>query len=114
MIEEDLFAYLSPLFSSRVYADFLPVNPTYPCCAYQMIASTKIYSHEGYSGLANPRFQLEVYSRTRKEAREKIAEIRDILHATGRPFFCKNEHGSFNNDAKVHVARMDWTLRHKE
>ena len=114
MIEETVDTLMAPLFSNRVYPNFLPFNPTYPCMVYQMIASTKVYSHEGYSGLSNPRFQFEIYSKSLKEAREKVEEIKTTLHATGSPYFCKNEHSSFNNDAKIHVARMDWTLRHKE
>ncbi len=113
-IEETIDILMAPLFSGRVYPNFLPFNPTYPCMVYQMIASTKVYSHSGYSGLANPRFQFEVYSKSLQQAKEKIMEIKQTLHATGEPFFCKNEHSSFNNDVKIHVARMDWTLRHKE
>ncbi len=113
-IEKVIVDTLSTNFGGRVYPSYAPQNTAYPCCIYLLISSPTGYTHSGYDGLPSPRFQIEVYSKTRKEAMEKVKAVKDALHDLGRPFFCQNEHGNYYDDVRLHVVRMDWILKYKE
>lgn len=64
-VEEDIYSFLTgnagvaALVGTRVYPLMLPQDCTLPAVAYRRVDTPRIYSHQGYSGLARPRFQFD-------------------------------------------------------
>lgn len=69
-LETKLYTLLSSdagvvaIASDRVYPDEAPQNAALPYVVYTRISSGRVYSLSGYSGLENPRIQIDCYAET--------------------------------------------------
>ena len=52
---------ITDLISTRLYPVLLPQNATLPAATYRRVDSPRIHSHDGASGLASPRFQVDIW-----------------------------------------------------
>ena len=85
MIEESLFHLLSNhvglsnLINARIYPSVMPQGFELPCVVFQRIAGPRLYSHDGPSGLAHPRYQFSSYADSKAGANAVAAQVRDAL-----------------------------------
>lgn len=72
-------AGVAALVGPRVYPVRLPTNVTLPAVSYQRISSTRLHSHQGASGLAHPRLQVDCWGRSYSSARGVATAVRKAL-----------------------------------
>lgn len=76
MVEGDIFAALSPLFSGRVYPDEAPAGVVLPYCVYQQAGGeSPTFLERASPSKKNGRFQIAVWSLTRAEASNKCRAV---------------------------------------
>lgn len=82
VIEEGLYAHLSglagltALISNRIYPLKAPQDAIYPLVVIQRVSGPRVYSHDGASGLAYPRFQISSWGRSAAEAKAVANQVR--------------------------------------
>lgn len=64
-----------------VYGVRAPDEVTFPYAVFSKITSGRVYSHCGYSEIARPRMQIEVYARTYDDAKVMSAAVIDAIEA---------------------------------
>ena len=69
-------AGLSALVGTRVFPVILPQNVTLPAVRYQRITGGQVTAHSGYTGLENPRYQIDAWANTFDAARAIAKQIR--------------------------------------
>lgn len=85
VIEEGLYAYLAgyagltALVDSRIYPLQAPEDAIYPLVVYQRISGPRVYSHDGASGLAHPRFQITSWGEIYPDAKAVAKQVRLAL-----------------------------------
>jgi len=60
---------VTALVAQRVYAMKMPQNPTYPLITYFRVSGPRVESMQGASGLASPRFQIDIWAKTYAETK---------------------------------------------
>lgn len=101
-IEEDVRALLLAqagivaLVGDRVWPALVPDSSDLPALGYFRVDTRRVYSHEGRSGLARPRFQLDCYAGTYAQVAALAAAVRAALDgwrafAGGGAAFVENE-----------------------
>lgn len=76
------------LIGSRLYVVQLPQNPTFPCVAYQRIATTPLNVHvlgNRQASTGTARFQFTIFAATQTGA-QSVLEIADALKAALQTF----------------------------
>lgn len=116
------FAGLAALVEARVYPAKLPQGVTYPAVRYARISGPRARSHDGASGLATPRFQIDAWAKTYSEAKAVAKQIRlamdnfkgtvagVVIHAA----FLDSDRDLYDDKAEVHAVSADYTIAHKE
>lgn len=85
LIEEALYSRLQAvngvtnLVSTRVYANAVPQNVTYPCVSYQHIASPRDYAMGGQTGLVDARVQVNSWAESYSGVKAVAEQIRLAL-----------------------------------
>ena len=62
-LEEELNDLLEAIIPNT-YAGKNPLNNNLPYCNFFEVSPGRVYSHEGYSKIARPRWQIDVYAET--------------------------------------------------
>ena len=75
-------ATVAGYISTRLYANILPQNVTYPAATYQRVAGGKLHTQGTDSGVAEPLFQITVYS----EEYDEAVNIREAIRAVLQDF----------------------------
>lgn len=81
-VEQDIYAFLiansgvAALVGTRIYPLMIPQDADLPAVAYRRIDTPRHYSHDGYSGLARPRFQFDCVGSSYSSARALAAAVR--------------------------------------
>lgn len=81
-VEEDIFSFLTgnsavaALVGRRVYPLTIPQDEDLPAVAYRRVDTPRIYSHDGYSGLARPRFQFDCVGTSYASASQVATAVR--------------------------------------
>ncbi len=123
MIEQTLRSYLlaqpaiAALIGERVYPLVLPQGAALPAITYQRISSVRESSHEGPSGLAHPRFQLNCWSGTYAGARAMADAVRPSVNATrslGQATFLVDDHDDYDPETGLYRVILDVILWHGE
>ena len=118
-------AGLAGVLGGRVYPKRMPQNPTYPTIVYHRISGAREHSHDGSSGLAHPRFQLDLWAKTHiaaKDLAEKVRAALDgykgVMGGVGgvdvNGVFLEDDDDGYDDDLQVYWWRMDFTLWHSE
>jgi len=68
--------------ASRIHPKVLPQGVTLPAITYQRLSTPRVNSHDGPSGLAFPRFQINTWAETYAAAKTLADEIRAALDGT--------------------------------
>ena len=129
MIEQGLYTYLSAdagitaLVGSRIYALMLPQGVTYPAITYQRVSGPREYAMGGPAGVANPRFQIDIYSDTGYLAAKQVAgAVRSALSGysgamggeTAQTVILSDERDIFEDDTGLWRVSTDYTIWHDE
>lgn len=69
-------ASLSPVSGNRVYPDYIPKNPKYPCLMYSLVSERELDTFEQPLTLMTPVFQITSIGKTRAEARSLSRLVR--------------------------------------
>lgn len=64
--------------ATRVYPNRQPQPPTYPLIVYQRISGSPQYTHDGDSGLSDPRYQFMLWAETYAEIQELRRQVKAI------------------------------------
>jgi hypothetical protein len=79
MIEEQIFAALSPMFEGRVYPDIAPADAVMPFILYRQAGGRSTGALCGGSGAYNAVFQFMVWSDTRQDASSLMRQAAGVL-----------------------------------
>lgn len=130
-INEALYGYLSgyaglvALIATRAYSLVAPQNVTKPYVRFQRIDTPREYSHQGYSGLAHPRFQFSVFAETPESAKAVVDQVRTALQGyvgtmggsggvTVQAAMVVDERDNYEPDTKLYREDIDVILWHAE
>jgi hypothetical protein len=122
LIDEALRARLVAVagVSSRVYPAKLPQAPTLPAVTYQRVTGNRVHSTQGPSGLANPRYQVDVWARTYVEMLTVAKAVRQGLDGyqgeAGAWFspLCVNDFDFYEPGVDLHRRTLDFSIWHQE
>ena len=70
---------VAALVGRRVYPLVIPQDEALPAVAYRRVDTPRVYSHDGYSGLARPRFQFDCVATSYAAAAELATAVRVAL-----------------------------------
>ena len=111
--------------TKRLYPVIAPQNVTAPYIVVFKVDGPRDHSHEGSSHLANPRFQLSIYSTTYAEAKAIAAAVQAVLEGyTGtmggaggvdvNGVFYENETDLYEEETKLFHVAVDYKMWHRE
>jgi hypothetical protein len=110
--------------SERLYPLTLPQDPTLPAMTYQKISGFRFHDMEGASGLASPRFQFDIWSKsylTSKNISDLLRKRLDGFRGTIgsdviQGAFLDSERDFFEEDEllKFYRVSMDFFIYHEE
>jgi len=78
-ILEDASA-VTDLVGTRIYPVMLPQGVTFPAITFLRVSTPRTESHDGPSGLASPRYQINCWSETHTEASDLAVAVRKTVH----------------------------------
>lgn len=117
-VEESIVATLKAapaLATVKAYPEAAPGSPVAPYVIYTQFSGARVNSFQGDSGLTNPRFQFDVYAKTKAEVMALRNAIRVALLAApvlGAVFI--NEGSGYEPDTKLYRHRQDFSLWYQE
>lgn len=115
MIEAQLNSHLRSrvaLVNNRVYPSVLPEGATLPALVYTRVSGPRVNAHDGYTGLANPRYQVTSHANSFGEMMSLAAQVRDaILNWPDYPqALLDNEVPLYDHDLQKHYMVTDFTV----
>ena len=125
MIEEGLVTWLKAniaLAGTRVHRMKLPQNPVLPAITYFKVSGVRWHSHQGPSGIAQPRFQISCWGTTYDDAKHLSEEVRkDMDCYTGlmgvvrvQACFLLNEIDLSTPEVGIYQVALDFQIVHEE
>lgn len=113
-------AALSGLVGERIHALHLPQGPILPAVTYQRISTPRVYSQDGYSGLAHPRWQFDAWAESYDMAydvaealvsavNDMASDDLDIYAAT-----VENQSDGYEPDTGLYRQSVDAIIYHGE
>jgi len=131
LIDEALITHLlaqtaiTALVGRKIYPVIAPQNVVAPYIVVFKVDGPRDHSHDGASHLANPRFQLSVFSTTYSEAKAIAAALQAALEGyTGtmggaggvavNGVFYENETDLYEPDTKLYHIAVDYKMWHQE
>ena len=115
-------AGVSALVGARIYPVVIPQDVSLPAVAYQRISAARVYSHDGPSCLARPRFQFSCTAESYGAARAVVNAVRTALDgyndtANGvriMAAFSQNEFDGFTDVDDLWTVYLDFFVWHVE
>ncbi len=80
-VEKDIRTYMgtrtaiTDIVGSRIYAQKLPQEATFPSLVYNRVSTQRTYSHSGDSSLTTPRIQYSCFAETYEDAKDLAEQI---------------------------------------
>lgn len=112
-VEDDIFTALSPLVSDRVYPDVAPADAERPYIVYQEISGeAPTFLERSMPSKKNGRFQVVVWSTTRKQAAAIGLQIEEAM-TLATSFQAKPIGGrsaAYEEDTQLRGSRQDFTV----
>lgn len=115
------------IVGDRVYPKTLPQPPILPAIIYTRVSGPRISSLQGASGLAHPRFQIDVFSEDYVEAKNLVRQVQLALEGRRGTFNGVDVQGvlfegdrDMNDDVEgslvtdQHRVTMDFIVWHRE
>jgi hypothetical protein len=125
-IETALGAHLCTfvaLVGNRVHDKRLPQEPTFPALTFQRISTLPLYSHQGYSGYTECRFQISCWAMSQASVRQVAAQVRTALDGYAGLMsadtqvghcFCIGDRDFYEPETKRFHAPLDFKIAFKE
>ena len=116
---------LIAIVGQRIYYVKAPQDVTTPYIVLIKVSGTREHSHDGASGLANPRFQVSCFSDTYYEAKQIVEQVQSALQgfsgtmggsggtAIGGSFYV-NETDIYEEGTKLYHIACDYVIWHHE
>jgi hypothetical protein len=117
---------LGALVGPRIYPDPLPQKVTLPAITYLRVYGHSLQSLTGLSGLADPRMQIDSWSKDSDEAEAVAAAVKGWLcgnashpgwpgraHGAQGVVFIDDQH-LYEPDTGLHRVRADYVVNHEE
>ena len=116
---------IAALVGTRIYYVISPQDVQKPYIVISKISAVRVSSHDGSSGLANPRFQISCFALTYKEVKDIAVAVQAELEGyTGtmggaggvavNGCFYENETDLYEEENKLFHLALDFTLWHQE
>ena len=120
-VEKDIRTYMltrtaiTDLISTRIYAQKLPQEATFPSLVYNRISTQRTYSHSGDSNFTKPRIQYSCFAETYEDAKDLAEQIVSEMSgfkgtagtATIYSTFVENELDSLDSESKLYFIPVD-------
>ena len=108
-------ASVSALVVARIYPVVLPQSVTLPAITYSRISGGQVNSLSGYSGLEQPRIQVDAWATTHVV----VKELRDAVHAAmnGATTFralLESDMDLYEDDTKIYRISMDFFVTNED
>ncbi len=113
-IEEHIVQALSSLAllaDKKPFPNFVPAGTSAPFIAYQQFAGSRVQSLSGDCALANPRYQIDLYTDSAKQRTQLARQIKLALHGmTDVDVVFLNENQSYEFETRLYRQRMDFSF----
>lgn len=118
-------AGLTAIVGQRIYYVRAPQDVTLPYVVFFKVSGVREHSHEGASGLANPRFQISCFAETYYEAKQIAQQVQSALQGFSGTMggddgvsvngsFYVNETDIYEEGTKLYHVALDFILWHSE
>lgn len=102
---------IAAIVSTRVYPVWLPQDVTLPAICYSRVSGGQVNSLTGYSGLENPRIQIDVWG----EAYSTVQTLAALVHAAmdGATTFgalLESDLDFYEDDTLIYRVSMDFSV----
>lgn len=131
LFEEGLVAHLTATAAvtafvgtapARIHPNRLPQNIGYPAISYQKITRTHLQTHDGLSGLARPRIQINCWAEGNTQAQNLADAVRYALEGFRGNMgtvsvmggFAENATDRYDDEAEKHGVSMDFFFFYQE
>lgn len=129
MIEQAIYtiltghAGLSALIGDRAYPVILPQGTTLPAITFKRNDTSREYSHDGFSGLATPTFEITVWEPKPLTAKQIAAQVRAAMNAARRTTVagvaigsvtCEDERDAYDQESREVGVQLDFDISHSE
>lgn len=102
---------VSAVVSARIYPLVLPQDVTLPAITYVRISGGQVNSMGGYSGLENPRMQIDVWGATYTAAKTLAALVHAAMSAaTTFSALLISDMDLYEDDTKIYRVSMDFSV----
>lgn len=108
---------LNGLIGGRFYPLVIPQKAAMPACAYQRITTGRECTHDGPSGLAEPRIQITIQAATYTSAKTIASAMRQKLNGHNAKvsgvrtvIFLENEYDGYNLETEIKTVRQDYRV----
>lgn len=116
---------VTDLVGRKLYYVTAPQDVVAPYVVFFKVSGPRVYSHDGASQLANPRFQFSCFATTYYEAKQIVEAIRDALEAFSGTMggdsgtevgscFLVNETDIYEADTRLFHIAVDYLIWHEE
>lgn len=118
-------AGLTAIVGQRIYYVKAPQDVTVPYVVLFKVSGVREHSHDGASGLGNPRFQVSCFAETYYQAKQIAQQVQSALQGFsgtmggegGTPVgasFYANEMDIYEEATKLYHVALDFMLWHSE
>lgn len=111
-------ATVTALVGQRVYPLVVPEGASLPAIVYRRISTERVYSHDGFSGLAKPRFQFSCVSTHYSEARAVANALRSLLNGRIGPglqgVYAETEYDDYDHTDRTFTTHIDFFIWYTE
>lgn len=102
---------LALLAGKKPFPNFAPAGTTVPFIVYQQFAGARVQSLSGDCALANPRYQIDLYTDSAKQRTQLTRQIRLALQSmTDVDAVFLNENQSYEFETRLYRQRMDFSF----
>ena len=104
-------AAVAAVVSTRIYPVVLPQDVTLPAITYSRISGGQVNSLTGYSGLENPRIQIDVWGATYPACQTLAADVHTAMDAaTTFGAHLESDMDFYEDDTKIYRVSMDFSV----
>lgn len=114
-------AGVSGLVSNRVYPSMLPQNVVFPAIVYQVISGARESNFGADTGNVRHRVQVTVFGEKKGGQKAVLDILEQVRFALQRysdsdidDVYVEGESRDYDDDLKIHIARMDFMIWYKE
>lgn len=107
--------------AARIFPSVVPEGRSLPALVYQRVTTNRRYSHDGATGMATVRMQVDSYSRDQVafDLSDAVRKTVDAFDGTMdglrvRAVFGQDEQVTWDADSETYRVRQDYMVTHDE